>query len=547
MTDDAQLLYLEPDDEITSVVRRLREADASRVVLVTSGRSKSTTSAVALRLLAQVAAEEEREIALVADAASRALAGEAGIPAFASVADAHAEHAPPVDAVPARRAPIHVVRGQGEPAPGDATPAAPAPITSAPSGRGDETQAVPLPPAPAPAARRAVRRRTLGGQIRWRRLPPAAFAALIALLLAAGALLAAVAPAATIVITRAGVAVGPVDYPLTVEVAGRDQGELTASAQGTATGVHTDPSAAAGVVTFLNWNTVTVEVPAGTVVSADKVRFATTATIVVPAGRFGLPIDPGENSVAIAAEEAGPGGNVAAEAIDTIETNNVRNFLRGFPNNPNRLVVNLDPTAGGAVNEQPQVVQADVDAAVTALRADLAAQLEQRLAEDEERVYPAQAPPEPVIGLPDGLVGTIGEASFELTGTLAYDRPYARREAVIAQATAQLLDDPGAAPAGTEVVEGSVEVAVGAVTMSGAALRLDVSVSAEALPVVDANAVREQVAGLSGPEAADRLDELGDVSVTLWPDWVDRVPALGWRVDVQVTGTEPGPSESAAE
>src|SRR4029453_10352345 len=95
MADDTQLLYLEPDDEVTSVVRRLREADASRVVLVASGRTKATTSAVALRLRAQVAAEEGHELILVADPGARALAAEAGIAAFASVADANVEGAVP--------------------------------------------------------------------------------------------------------------------------------------------------------------------------------------------------------------------------------------------------------------------------------------------------------------------------------------------------------------------------------------------------------------------------------------------------------------------
>src|SRR6188472_3774485 len=116
MADDTQLLYLEPDDEVTSVVRRLREADAKRVVLVASGRTKATTSAVALRLLAQVAAEEGRELALVADPGARALAAEAGIAAFASVAEANVEGAVPAAPPPAPRAPIHVVRGAGEPA-----------------------------------------------------------------------------------------------------------------------------------------------------------------------------------------------------------------------------------------------------------------------------------------------------------------------------------------------------------------------------------------------------------------------------------------------
>src|SRR6187402_3496793 len=151
MADDTQLLYLEPDDEVTTVVRRLREADAGRVVLVASGRTKATTSAVALRLLGQVAAEEGREIALVADAGARALAAEAGIAAYASVADANVEDAVPATPPPAARAPIHVVRGAGEPAAPDQPAALAAAVAVPLASRLDETQAVPTARA-APAA-----------------------------------------------------------------------------------------------------------------------------------------------------------------------------------------------------------------------------------------------------------------------------------------------------------------------------------------------------------------------------------------------------------
>src|SRR6186713_2052746 len=154
MADDTQLLYLEPDDEITSVVRRLRESDAARVVLVASGRTKATTSAVALRLLGQVAAEEGREIALVADAGARALAAEAGIAAYASVADANVEDAVPATPPPAARAPIHVVRGAGEPAAPDQPAAVAAAVAAAVplASRLDETQAVPAARAASAAA-----------------------------------------------------------------------------------------------------------------------------------------------------------------------------------------------------------------------------------------------------------------------------------------------------------------------------------------------------------------------------------------------------------
>ncbi|MGZ6213566.1 MAG: hypothetical protein ACXWMG_01280, partial [Candidatus Limnocylindria bacterium] len=136
---EPQLLYLESDDEITSVIRRLRGADAGRVVLVAPGRSRATSSVVALRLLARAAADTGRSVALVADASTRALAGEAGIAAFASVADATSPTPSPAEPMTPTRAPIHVVRGAAAPR---SQPAKPPPPTDGL----DETVAVHLPP-----------------------------------------------------------------------------------------------------------------------------------------------------------------------------------------------------------------------------------------------------------------------------------------------------------------------------------------------------------------------------------------------------------------
>ena len=169
-----------------------------RVVLVASGRTKATTSAVALRLLAQVAAEEGREIALVADPGARALAAEAGIAAFASVADANVEGAVPAAPPPAARAPIHVVRGAGEPAAPD-QPAAIAAAAAAAvplAARLEETQAVPVQGA-VPAAKRSTKAPTptaRRARPAARSVPRAAIAAILILLLMGGAAFATVLP-----------------------------------------------------------------------------------------------------------------------------------------------------------------------------------------------------------------------------------------------------------------------------------------------------------------------------------------------------------------
>lgn len=543
MPDPTQLLYLEPDDEITSVVRRLREADAGRVVLVASGRSKATASAVALRLLAGVAAEEGREIALVAEPAGRALAAEAGIPTFASVAEASAEDAVPLEPSAARRAPIRVVRGEearvvAVPTPPLIAPRAPAPQV----GPGDETLAIPAAPAAAPAPRTASRPLWTRG----RPLPRAVAGALVAVLLLSVGALAAVAPAASIEIQPLGVAIEPVSYTLALPAADVEEGEVTAEVEGAATGVFRDPSRASGTVTFSNWNTVSVEVPQGTQVSAGEVIFETVERIVVPFGFF-MPFAPGEESVGVVAVEAGPAGNVAADAIDFVVSEGVRGYLRGLPDNPNRLVRNPEATGGGAENRQPEITQEDVDAAVTAITQELAAEMEAALDEEPNLVYAPIESGEPRIELPDDLVGRRGEETFPLAGSQAYTRAHVELTEVERAARERLLADADAVPAGRSVVESSIGVEVTRVAVAGDRIEVQVTLTADAAPVIDADALRELVAGRTEPEAEQQLAWLGEVDVELWPGWVDRVPELWWRIDLRVSDADvPSSSPSAS-
>jgi hypothetical protein len=382
-----------------------------------------------------------------------------------------------------------------------------------------------------------------------RRLPPAALGALVALLLGAAAALAAVLPAATITIRPATVPVGPVSYTVLPGPQALDEGVVTATLPGTATGVFHELVAATGAVTFLNWNTVNVEVPAGTEVSVGgEQRFTTAERIVVPAGSFTPDgrVQAGEASVGVTATQAGPGGNVAAGAIDTVENASVRAFLRGFPNNRERLVVNLAATSGGADNPLPVVQQSDVDAVTAELTAQLLQGLDERLAAHADRLYPALEPPTPVIDVPEGLVGSQGQATFELTGTLTYSYPYVLRTDVEAEGATQLMTDESATPPGTTLLSETIDVEPGAVTSDGQAVSVEVSVRAEAAPEIDIEQLRELVAGKTPEEVAAELDELGDATVELWPDWVGRVPRLDWRIQIDVAGSDASPSPQAS-
>lgn len=532
MASEPQIIYLEPDDEITSVIRRLRETDAARVVVVAPGRTKATSSAVALRLLAGVAADEGRELALVADPLARTLAAEAGIPAHASVAEAIAGSAPTVEATPARRAAIHVVRPE--------TPLAV--VTPSRSGPGDETRAVPVvgtrpgaarrPPPPPHRRRPAVPRRPAVRLI--------GVAVLIAALLAAGGIAAAVLPAATIRITPEAKPVGPVSYSVAP-----DQQHLTGTLplkmSAKATGDHVERTQAGGTVLFQSGNPGRCRVPQGTRVAAGTVVFETVETVVVPEGKFtGQGIRPGSESVGIVAVDAGPAGNVVAGAIDTIQDDGLSFCLRGFPNTTHRIVNNTEATSGGAETHTPEITQEDVAGLVKKLSDALTAQLAAELAKHDDLLIIAPAEPEKAtVEVPKDLVGTRDAATFELSGTLAYDRPSVRRADVEAAAQAQLQADTGALPADTTLDPDSIKVAIKAATLEGDTIHVAVTVTAAAIPSLDTTAIRTRLRGLTAAEAQAALADVGDVTIDLWPGWVNRIPNMDWRVNVEVTSEQP--------
>jgi hypothetical protein len=542
MADETQLLYLEPDDEITTVIRRLRESEAPRVVLVASGRSKATSSAVALRLLAQLAADEGRQIALVADGGARALAAEAGIPAFASVTEASAEGAVPVEQSPARRAPIHVVRGEPEPAApelsGGGLPSAEPVMAS----RGmEETQAVavqrvdryPVPRQPVSAPVRPMRRparprRRIAAWV----LPAVA----LVLLVGAGAALATVLPAATVVIHPQASAIGPLTYTVRPELHTPSAEPLSATKQGEATGHRLKRTAATGVVTFLNSTNFQVFVPSGTQVSVGKkTAFRTTQAVTVPDAFFG----PGTADAPIEAVDRGPEGNVAAERIDTIDDKDLDRELGG----PRyRTVLNHDATSGG--DEQRLMVVRKSD--ISAVRETIVAALEQQLAAQreesgEDRIYASGGAPKAKIDIPDDLEGhaSADPYTFELQGTLQDDQPYVLRNDVVAAATERVLQDSTAVPAGRAIESDTISVEVGEASATGDRIDVTTQVTAQAAPQYDESAIAGQIAGMTAAGAEAKLRPIGRTTVSLWPFWVDRVPGIGWRVSVDIRPVEP--------
>ena len=532
---DAAVIYLEADDEVTSVIRRLRAAEPGPVIVVVPGRSRATSSVVALRLLGRAADGEGRALSVVGDALTRSLAHEAGVPAHASIEEARRADPSAAPAAEAQHAPIHVVRGPV--AEGTAPTLAAAAV---PSTVDDVTRPVPVarPARTRPPARRSSRRA----------VPLAALGALALLLLAGAVAAATLLPGATVTLVPRSQAIGPIAYTIEVDDPERLEGTATATAEVRATGTYAIQEAAGGTVVLFNWTFIPVDVPAGTFVAAGEQAFATQAAVTVDRGRLtgeGT-IAAGEAEVAVVAAAPGPVANVPAEAINVVVDPDTDARLRGFQENTQARVLNPAPTAGGVDTSGPEITQEDVDAAVAALTEDLRQQAAAAVAPAADEIIVPAASAEPVIQLPDGLVGTRDEERVEISGELAWAADRLDPETVIRAAEERFGADAGAIPDDHELLPGSVAATVSEVTRADDGLSAETAVTAESAPTVERAAVIDRITGRDEVEAEAALADIGVAEIELWPGWVTSVPTVEWRVDVRIGSAEAtsGPAPS---
>ena len=512
MSESPAVVYLEADDEITSVVRRVRAADAERVIVVAPGRSRATSSAVALRLLARAGEEAGREVALVGDALTRSLAAEAGLTAYATLDDARRAE-PSADAPPseARHAAIHVVRGTDD-------------TVATPVDRGRRGHAI------GPGRSQTVRGGAEAPADRGGRRDRRGASSLIGL---AGA---AMLPGATVTIDPATEDIGPVPYVIEVAQPERLSGTAEASATVTATGEYQTLEPATGEVVLFNWTFFPQPIGAGTLVAAGDQAFATQADVVVPRGSLTAEgtIQAGEVTVAVAASAAGPAGNVGPNEIDTVLSQNADARLQGFPENGQRRVTNPEATSGGVDESGTEITQADVDAAVEALTADLQGEVDDALADQADAIVVQPEPADPTIEGLDELAGTRDQAEATIDGSLPWEAWTADRAEVTEAARRQFANDPAQVPSGHELLPDSIDVAVHEASIAGESMRVDVTATGRSAAAIDTNEVADRIAGLAPDEAEAALEDLGHATVELWPDWVASVPTMGWRIEVRV-------------
>jgi len=91
-----EIIYLEPDEEITSVIDKMKQAKSNRLALVVPREATILQSIVNLKLLAREAANSGKEISLItADKIGRNLAAQIGLTVYDSIKDRRPIFQPP--------------------------------------------------------------------------------------------------------------------------------------------------------------------------------------------------------------------------------------------------------------------------------------------------------------------------------------------------------------------------------------------------------------------------------------------------------------------
>ncbi|MEA2025683.1 MAG: baseplate J/gp47 family protein [Chloroflexota bacterium] len=501
--------YLDNDDEITDAVARLRGATDERVVFVVPPGSRIATGRINFKLLAREAESRALEMAIASpDEQVRALATSAGVLAAPTADEAEAA----------------LERGDEPPTAAEApdAEAASASTTRAPErSRGIlvwSSQRIRF------ATIIVLALVIIGAFVAWRTLPTAE--------ITLTPLTATLGPIEVQVVASASIAepdledgrIPAVELPI----------PLTASSTFTASGVESIESHAAGEVVFSSAaQAFDQEIVAGTRLRTPAgVEFQTTGAVTLPHTPRGG--DPSQVNAAVEAIEAGDEGNVPAGAITIVPS----------LENQGISVSNPEATSGGRVEETPVVTTQDYDAAAVDLQNRLAGALAAHLEDPASvpeglTVYAETAQPGTVRLDPpaDALVGTdVGE--FELSGEVVASVLAVDTRLVDEVTQARLL---AAMPEGADLLAGSLTVGHGEGSAEGQLIRFSGSGSAETYPLVDADEVVVQVAGLPISEAQAILEKFGTATVSVWPDFVGDLPDDHQRITLDVT--EPSNTE----
>lgn len=288
------------------------------------------------------------------------------------------------------------------------------------------------------------------------------------------------------------------------------------------TGHKAVPGKARGEVTFLNRGPARQSVPTFTVVAAGQGAQFTTLEQV------SLPPSGGTARARIIAVNPGPGGNVGSMAVDRVVDESLAAFL---------AVWNELPTSGGLEEDLPLVTAQDQVNLRTRLRGKLVKEGQERLQAlrgESESIYPSTISFEPVDEVFDKRSG---DESSTLTlrvkggvSGLAFDGQYVN---LLAQKALE-----GRVLQGFRLLPRTLDVSpLEAFDWGEGWVAFRVLVKAKASIVVEPDQVVESLQGKNPREAQEylnwRFPQRDQLNLQVKPIWMDWVPIYLWKVEVR--------------
>ncbi|TMG54305.1 MAG: hypothetical protein E6H89_03255 [Chloroflexi bacterium] len=390
-------------------------------------------------------------------------------------------------------------------------------------------------------ARRAVMKTMVRPAVPRRGISPLrGLAVFMTLVMAAGILLAIVAPSATITVAASASTLGPYEYDLRAGPQGEIKDAVTlsdtvtAQVKGIATGSRFMETNATGVEDFKNLTTSDILIPVGTLVwtnDSPPIRFQTTEEKVLPKSTI-LPVPKvGTVSINIKAVDAGPKGNVPADRIKSTANSEV-------------FVTNPTPTTAGDTKKIAIVQRFDYDTAASQadkplLEAGLARTARWNgdpAAPKDTRVYGVWVK-QTAISPPSDVVFTEpADGTFVITATgtaTAYRVSSGEpRAAALGSLRNELTGRPGMT---FDNDSATVDIVLGPnVGENGVQWR--VVAKAQQYASVDAAQMKAALTGHTpddvGPVAAAR--GFKKLSVETWPSWWPLLPVLDSRITIKV-------------
>jgi hypothetical protein len=385
------------------------------------------------------------------------------------------------------------------------------------------------------------------------RAPVLVGAAVLALaILVAGVSAYALLPAATVAVTPHEKVVGPLRFSVAADetatepdasrrVVPAERLTIDVAVEGTftATGQRVEQTRASGRVTFQSFDTGgSNTIRTGSIVSTEGgIRFRTLGAVTLPPAEViqgnQAVVRPSSRSVSVEAVRQGPNGNVPANAITVVPSNENPTITK---------VRNGDPTAGGTREEFPLVETADIENAIADLDGQLADAFADRLS--DPTIVPANTtlfPGTAMLGEatptvdPEELVGTeVDQFDLGLTadGSVVAVNPAPVTAIAETLLLGEIEDDH-------DLVEGSTEITTGEPVVSGQTVSFPVVAQARQVQIPDAAELKALILGKPLEEARQLLAQYGEVELTLWPDWVTNVPTIDGRVELEIRSPLP--------